>query len=331
MCPAYNKAISRAALQLQLHRTELLNSPTSVKFSTCNQRLSIIPTPLVPFYFFPSSCHSMSFAGHTEGSARVRVYPRFLGYGGSHGSSYGYASTQADDDDSPYVDGPGWLRATQACGPTASDLFQRRIVMCSSVSTMMNTPLVSPVALLAYSSFSLSSSVSVSNPSYAEPGMKAPRLDELDPCLDIRPAHACRVRPSQRVLDGLRLQHRNRSLARHNQRQAPAGILRDDASMRQPPTSDNNNNDQHDHEHAHDPVIGSFLLPLQRRPMLMAVHPTRGVKRIKSIMPEGWTSWKVLSRPCCIPLVALRVYRTYGGGALIELLQRAISVALWGW
>ena len=47
------------------------------------------------------------------------------------------------------------------------------------------------------------------------------------------------------------------------------------------------NDDQHDHEYAYDPVIGSFLLPLQRRPTLMASHPTRRVKRIKWIMPEA--------------------------------------------
>ena len=81
------------------------------------------------------------FAGHTEGSARVRVCLRFLGYGGSHGSG-----SEADDK-SAYVDG--------SVRPTASGLFRRRIVMRSSVSTMLHSPLVSPVALLAYSSFSL--------------------------------------------------------------------------------------------------------------------------------------------------------------------------------
>ena len=71
-----------------------------------------------------------------------------------------------------------------------------------------------------------------------------------------------------------------------------------------PTDNDNNyNNDQHDHEHAYDPVIGSFLPPLQRRPTLMATHRTRRVECIKWIMlrHEVWTSWKGLSRPCCLP------------------------------
>ena len=79
--------------------------------------------------------------------------------------------------------------------------------------------------------------------------------------------------------------HHDPSLAR--QRQAPAGILRDATPQcgnhhRVGTDNDNNNynNDQHDHEHhdAYDPVVGSFLLPLQRRPTLMAAHRTRGVR-----------------------------------------------------
>ena len=74
--------------------------------------------------------------------------------------------------------------------------------------------------------------------------------------------------------------HHDPSLAR--QRQAPAEILRD-ACLNAAVTTDNDNNkynnDQHDHEHhdAYGPVIGSSLLPLQRRPTLMAADPTRGV------------------------------------------------------
>ena len=76
-----------------------------------------------------------------------------------------YASTQADED-STYVDGSVRLKPEGLSISTASDLYEGSIVMRSPESTTMHTALESPVA---YSSFFLSSSVSVSKPSYAAP------------------------------------------------------------------------------------------------------------------------------------------------------------------
>ena len=74
-----------------------------------------------------------------------------------------YASTT--DEDSTYVDGS--VRRKPALSiSTASELYEGSIVMRSADSTTMHTALESPVA---YSSFFLSSSVSVSKPSYAAP------------------------------------------------------------------------------------------------------------------------------------------------------------------
>ncbi|KAF8493399.1 kinase-like protein [Russula emetica] len=76
-----------------------------------------------------------------------------------------YASTQADED-STYVDGSVRLKPEALSISTASDLYEGSIVMRSADSTTMHTALESPIA---YSSFFLSSSVSVSKPSYAAP------------------------------------------------------------------------------------------------------------------------------------------------------------------
>jgi hypothetical protein len=76
-----------------------------------------------------------------------------------------FASTQADED-STYVDGSVRLKPEALSISTASDLYEGSIVMRSADSTTMHTALESPVA---YSSFFLSSSVSVSKPSYAAP------------------------------------------------------------------------------------------------------------------------------------------------------------------
>ena len=76
-----------------------------------------------------------------------------------------YDSTQADED-STYVDGSVRLKPEALSISTASELYEGSIVMRSPGSTTMHTALESPVA---YSSFFLSSSVSVSKPSYAAP------------------------------------------------------------------------------------------------------------------------------------------------------------------
>ena len=76
-----------------------------------------------------------------------------------------YDSTQADED-LTYVDGSVRLKPEALSISTASDLYEGSIVMRSADSTKMHTALESPVA---YSSFFLSSSVSVSKPSYAAP------------------------------------------------------------------------------------------------------------------------------------------------------------------
>jgi hypothetical protein len=75
-----------------------------------------------------------------------------------------YASTT--DEDSTYVDGSVRRKPEALSISTASELYEGSIVMRSADSTTMHTALESPVA---YSSFFLSSSVSVSKPSYAAP------------------------------------------------------------------------------------------------------------------------------------------------------------------
>ena len=76
-----------------------------------------------------------------------------------------YASTA--DEDSTYVDGSMRRKPEALSISTASELlYEGSIVMRSADSTTMHTALESPVA---YSSFFLSSSVSVSKPSYAAP------------------------------------------------------------------------------------------------------------------------------------------------------------------
>ena len=137
--------------------------------------------------------HSIDiFAGHTEGSARVRVCLRFLGYGGSHG----YESEA--DDKSAYVDG--------SVRPTTSDLFQRRnshALLCFHHAALATCESCGITGVLVF--FPLEVRCPFLNPLTQNRECKAPRLDELGPCIDIRPAHAYRVRPSQRVLNGLRL------------------------------------------------------------------------------------------------------------------------------
>ena len=76
-----------------------------------------------------------------------------------------FASTQADED-STYVDGSVRLKPEGLSISTASDLYDGSIVMHSVDSTTMHTALESPVT---YSPFFVSSSVSVSKPSYAAP------------------------------------------------------------------------------------------------------------------------------------------------------------------
>jgi hypothetical protein len=76
-----------------------------------------------------------------------------------------YGSTQGDEE-STYIDGSERLKPEALSISTASELYEGSIVMRSPDSTTMHTALESPDA---FSSFFLSSSVSVSKPSYAAP------------------------------------------------------------------------------------------------------------------------------------------------------------------
>ncbi len=76
-----------------------------------------------------------------------------------------YISTSADED-STYVDGSERLKPEALSISTASELYEGSIIMHSVDSTTMHTALESPVP---YSSFFLSSSVSVAKPFYVAP------------------------------------------------------------------------------------------------------------------------------------------------------------------
>ena len=76
-----------------------------------------------------------------------------------------FISTQGDEE-STFVDGSERLKPQALSVSTTSDFYEESIVMRSADSATMHTALESPVA---YSSFFLSSSVSVSKPSYAAP------------------------------------------------------------------------------------------------------------------------------------------------------------------
>lgn len=76
-----------------------------------------------------------------------------------------YVSTQGDEE-STFVDGSERLKPQALSVSTTGDFYEESIIMHSADSTTMHTAFESPVA---YSSFFLSSSVSVSKPSYAAP------------------------------------------------------------------------------------------------------------------------------------------------------------------
>jgi hypothetical protein len=79
-----------------------------------------------------------------------------------------YDSTQGDGESTTFVEGSERLKLHAISVSTASDLYEESIIMRSTDSATMHTALESPVT---YTSFFLSSSVSVSKPSFTAPSV----------------------------------------------------------------------------------------------------------------------------------------------------------------
>jgi hypothetical protein len=88
-----------------------------------------------------------------------------------------YVSTSGDEESTTFVNGSERLKPQTISVSTTSDFYEESIIMRSADSTTMHTALESPVA---YSSFFLSSSVSVSKPSFAAPSVFEVGISSFD-------------------------------------------------------------------------------------------------------------------------------------------------------